>query len=89
MGTICKWVVRIFVVLYALALALLLVGTFGLFGQDRDPLAAVFLIPLGLPWVYMVDLFPEALRPWAAALSPLLNIAIIAFLCRIVRQRRT
>ncbi|MXU65948.1 hypothetical protein [Oceanomicrobium pacificus] len=29
-----------------------------------------------------LDGFPETLRPWLAALTPLLNIAILAFLCR-------
>ena len=41
---------------------LLLIGTFGLFGQEKDPLSAVFLIPLGLPWFIWVDGFPESLR---------------------------
>ena len=39
-------------------------GTFGLFGTERDPLAGVFLLPLGLPWVLAIDLFPEPLWPW-------------------------
>jgi len=41
---------------------LLLIGTFGLFGQEKDPLSAVFLIPLGLPWFIWVVGFPERLR---------------------------
>jgi hypothetical protein len=63
-------------------LALLLIGTFGLFGQERDPLAGVFLMPLGLPWVLWLDGFPEVVLPWLAGMAPLLNLAILTFLCR-------
>jgi hypothetical protein len=45
-----KWAFRIFLLLYAAAFALFMVGTFGWFGQDQDPLSGVFLILLGLPW---------------------------------------
>ncbi|SHG76462.1 hypothetical protein [Marivita hallyeonensis] len=69
-------------VAYLAALILLLIGTFGLFGQDRDPLAGVFLMPLGLPWVLWMDDLPEPLLPWAAALAPVINLALIAALCR-------
>lgn len=82
MGAVCTWVVRIAWVLYLVALAVLLIGTFGLFGQERDPLSGVFLVPLGLPWNLMLDAFPEASLPWLAALAPLLNIAILTWLCR-------
>ena len=82
MASVCTWVVRIAWVLYLVALALLLIGTFGLFGQERDPLSGVFLVPLGLPWNLMLDALPEALLPWLAVLAPLLNIAIITWLCR-------
>jgi hypothetical protein len=33
------------------ALALFVIGTFGLFGQKRDPSTGFFLMPLGLPLV--------------------------------------
>jgi hypothetical protein len=78
----CGWVVRILGILYLAALALLLIGTFGLFGQERDPLAGVFLMPLGLPWVLWLDGFPEIALPWLAGMAPLLNLAILIFLCR-------
>ena len=29
------------------------IGFFGLFGSPRGPLAGVFLIPLGMPWILM------------------------------------
>jgi hypothetical protein len=47
---ICRIVVSAFVLAYAVALVALVVGVFGLFGAERDPLAAVFLVPLGMPW---------------------------------------
>lgn len=78
----CKWAVRIFAVIYVAALALYLVGTFGLFGQPSDPLSGIFLIPLGLPWTQAVDLAPEPLWPWLAAAAPLLNLIILHWLCR-------
>ena len=87
MGSFCKWIVRIFTVVYLLALALLLVGTFGLFGQERDPLAGVFLMPLGLPWVTFTGGLSEGLKPWAAVLAPALNLAIIGLLCRVLARQ--
>ena len=81
--------VRIVGVLYLVALALLLIGTFGLFGQEQDPLAGVFLIPLGLPWNLWLDSMPDALLPWFAALSPALNIVILKLLCSYFHRGRT
>lgn len=80
--SLCKWIIWIAAVLYLVALALLLIGTFGLFGQERDPLSGVFLLPLGLPWVLWLDGLPDSLLPWAAALAPLINLAIISALCQ-------
>lgn len=82
-----KWLLRASIVLYGLALILFLVGTFGLFGAARDPLAGVFLVPLGLPWIRLVDAFPEPLWPWLGAAAPLLNIALLYALRRYARGR--
>lgn len=79
---LCRGVLRAFLVLYTLALLLLLVGTFGLFGSPQGPLAGVFVVILGLPWTTMLDAVPDSLRPWAAALAPALNAGILALLCR-------
>ncbi|WP_306132942.1 hypothetical protein [Roseivivax marinus] len=73
----CLWIVRIFAGPYLVALGLLIVGTYGLFGQDRDPLSGVFLIPLGFPWVYAFDSFGG----WVIAATPLINLAILFALC--------
>lgn len=67
---ICRTVTGIFLGLYLAALALRAIGSFGLFGQERDPLSGVFPLPLGLPWNLMLDRFPEALWPWLAAAAP-------------------
>lgn len=83
---VCKWILRTVGVLYLAALVLFLVGTLGLFGQQKDPLSGVFLLPLGLPWVWLVDLAPEPAWPWLSALSPLLNLGLIAAFCRGTRR---
>ncbi|MCB1387536.1 MAG: hypothetical protein KDK12_00025 [Rhodobacteraceae bacterium] len=83
MRSICRWLVRLFALAYLLALALLVVGTFGLFGQESDPLSGIFLVPLGLPWNRWVDLLPDGLAMWGAVLAPLLNLIILGLLCRL------
>ncbi len=83
----CRWIVRIFVVVYAIALVLLAIGTWGLFGQEPDPLSGIFLIPLGLPWNRFIGDLPDAIVPWLAILAPLLNALILAGLCRFLALR--
>ena len=74
-----KWLLRIFLVVWALALALLAIGTFGWFGQPRDPLSGVFLLPLGLPWNILADrLGWGGLAP--ALLAPAINAGLLALL---------
>lgn len=86
MAGLCNWVIRIVGVLYLVALALLLIGTFGLFGQEQDPLSGIFLLPLGLPWLLWSDGVPDVLLPSLAAFVPLLNILILTLLCRYFRS---
>ncbi len=76
---VMKWILLVFVVLYALALILLAVGTFGWFGQPQDPLSGVFLMPLGLPWSILGDKLGLA-GPLAAILAPAINAAILFWL---------
>jgi len=78
----CRSVVIGFSVLYVLAAGLFVVGTFGLFGSSSGPLAGVFLVPLGLPWNRMLDVFPDPLRPTLAILAPAVNLVIILLICR-------
>jgi hypothetical protein len=61
----------------------------GPFGQPRDPLAAGFLVPPGLPWNRMPDPVPGAWVPWLAAAARLVNLAILATLCRVIRTPQT
>lgn len=82
MNRACRWAFRIGVAGYVFALAMLAIGTSGLLGQEKDPLAAVFLIPLGLPWNLWLDVFGEAVRPWLAITAPAINLALLAAACR-------
>jgi hypothetical protein len=83
----CRWGVRLFALAWAAALAIYGIGALGLFGQSPDPLAGVYLILLGLPWNRAVDVAPEPLWPWLAAAAPLLNLLLLAGLCRFARRR--
>lgn len=74
-----KWVFAIFLVLYAGALFLLAVGTYGWFGQGQDPLAGVFLMPLGLPWNLLADWLGVGGAAVAIA-APAINAAILYWL---------
>jgi hypothetical protein len=87
MSRACRLVLIVFALLYAAAFALFLIGSYGWFGSPQGPLAGVFLIPLGLPWVLWLDGLPEALRPAAAIAAPALNLALLWGLCR-WRSRR-
>ncbi len=74
-----KWVFLIFFVLYAAAIFLFLIGTFGWLGQDRDPLSAVFLMPIGLPWNLLADRIGLG-GPAVGLLAPAINAAILFWL---------
>ena len=74
-----KWAFLIFSGLYAMALLLLLVGTFGWFGQAQDPLSGVFLLPLGLPWNVLADRIGMG-GPAVMAAAPAINAAILYWL---------
>ncbi len=84
----CRTALVVFLVLYLLAIGIFLTGTFGLFGNERDPLAGVFLIPLGWPWIWCIDWFPEFIHPWLAAATPAVNLAVLYFACRLFRSRQ-
>jgi hypothetical protein len=74
-----KWAFWIFVALYGFAVLLLLIGLFGWFGQEQDPLSAVFLLPLGLPWNVIAD--RVGLSGAAIMLAaPAINAAILFWL---------
>ena len=85
----CRLIVIGFALLYVLALGLFVVGTFGLFGSPSGPLAGVFLMPLGLPWNQMLDVFPEPLGPMLVILAPALNLVILVLICRWGASKRS
>lgn len=82
MSTRCSLFVAGFGILYLIALGLLVIGMFGLLGQEKDPLSGIFLLPLGLPWNLLAGGIPDTAKPWFAGLSPLLNLALIWYVCR-------
>ncbi len=86
MGNLCKIVIGILLLLWLLALFLYGAGTWGWFGQERDPLAGVFLVLLAFPWTHLVDLLPETMWPAATALAPGLTILILWGVCRSIRR---
>jgi hypothetical protein len=86
MQIVCRLFLLGFSVLYALAAALFIVGTFGLFGSPSGPLAGVFLVPLGWPWNRMIDVFPEPLWPTLAVLAPAINLVILVLICRLAAR---
>ena len=74
-----KWIFLGFVGLYAIALLLLAIGTFGWFGQEQDPLSGIFLMPLGLPWNILGDRIGLS-GAWVAILAPALNAGVLYWL---------
>ncbi|MCB2079669.1 MAG: hypothetical protein KDE55_18495 [Novosphingobium sp.] len=74
-----KWAFWIFLGLYIAAFFLFLIGTFGWFGREQDPLAGVFLMPLGLPWNVLGDRLGLA-SPALGVLSPAVNAGILFWL---------
>jgi hypothetical protein len=79
---ICKIVFWAFLVLYVVALALFVVGYFGLFNSPSGPLDGIFLIPLGMPWNFVGNILPEWARMWFGLAAPLINLLIIRALCQ-------
>ena len=84
----CRWVFRLFVLLYLVAFGLFLVGNLGLFGSGSDPLAGIFLIPLGLPWNLLLDSFSGDGLARIGLLAPLANIILLGAACRWLNVRR-
>ncbi|MFD1343100.1 hypothetical protein [Litorisediminicola beolgyonensis] len=82
---ICQAVIAIYVLVWLAALSLFAIGTFGLFGQTADPLAGIFLIPVGLPWTLMLE-FVGPLAPVLGLLAPVLNLILFIAFCRLWRR---
>lgn len=86
MRNACRIVLVLFIAAYGFALLIGLVGTYGWFGQPTDPLSWLFISSLGLPWVLLVDAIPDGLQVVLAAAAPLINLAILAALCRVLSR---
>ncbi len=82
MRSLCPIFVLGFAALWLAALVLFLIGAFGWFGSEPDPLSGLFLLPLGLPWNRLAGGLPQPLLPWIAALAPAVNLALLWMLCR-------
>lgn len=72
-----QFVIWSYAAAYIFALCIFAVGTWGLLGADRDPLAGVFLIPLGLPWTLLWENGEGPHGPWLALTAPLGNLLLI------------
>lgn len=83
----CRAVMALLAGAYVLALALLAVGTFGLFGAAPDPLAANPVALLGPPWNRLLDFAPERWWRWLTAAAPLANLALVQAICRLPLSR--
>ncbi len=84
---VCRVILSGFAVAYGVALFLFLTGTFGWFGQEKDPLSGVFLLPLGLPW--NLAALPDRFMPFRGAAGPAVNLAVIWLFCRHRSKRHT
>ena len=83
----CRVIFFGFLLLYAIAMVLWLIGMFGWLGATKDPLSAVFLIILGQPWVRWVDTLPVALWPLGSAATPAINALILYLICRFTADK--
>lgn len=86
MRQILGWATKILALLYAFAVLVFLIGTFGWLGAGKDPLSGVYLLPLGLPWIYLLSRSGlEGLAP--PLLAPAINVLILFCLWRWSRHR--
>ena len=79
-----KWIFWIYIGLYLCALALFAVSALGLFGQQKDPLGGVFLLPLGLPWNVLFDRLGVSSTA-AFLIAPGINVAILGAIWKLRR----
>jgi len=86
---LCRVIVLVLAAAYAVALGFLAIGRFGLLGQEPDPVAAVPLVLLGTPWIWLVDRAPQQFWPWLAAMAPMPTLLLLAAVCRAMAAKRT
>ena len=78
-SSICFWAGVVFATLYVAALTIWAIGPYGFFGAARAPLSVVFLIPLGVRWIDLLDNLPlaDTDRIWIALLAPAINLCVL------------
>lgn len=70
-----------------LALALMAIGTFGLFGAEPDPISAVYAILLAMPWSLALSYLNAPIAAFAVLLSGMaLNLIIIMAIGRAIAR---
>ena len=91
MKRFCKAFVGVYFVLCILALVLVPLNAVGAFGMDPDPLSGVFALLLSMPWSLWTGHFASDTNTvWnlgLGALGMMLNVAILAFICRMLGSR--
>ena len=90
---VCRALILAYLFVYFAALAMAVIGTRGLFGIEPDAMSAVYLLFLGMPWVLAVlevpvDSLPRIISQMIVALLPLVNLALLLWICRRRRRRR-
>lgn len=70
--------VWIFLGLYALALMFFLVFEFGLVGVEKAPMAGIFLILLGVPWLQLAGV-PDIVPAGFAVVAPVGNLVLLGW----------
>lgn len=88
MATAAKLITRafwIFLGLYAVALAFFVVFAFGLLGQEKVPLAGIFLLLLGVPWLQLGGV-PNVAPTWFAAIAPVGNLVLLGWAAMFARR---
>lgn len=83
-----RWVIATYALICLVAIALLLAGTFGWFGVERDPLSGTFAIMLALPWSAILGDFGggPAFGLIIVVAGMFINLGIIAGLRLILRR---
>jgi len=90
MRGVCRAVFWLYCGLSIVALLLIPISRWGLFGVEPDPLSAVFAVLLAQPWPSLADRFISGeAAGWAVViLGMAVNAAIIALLCRLAGRKR-
>jgi hypothetical protein len=80
MGALIEWTVRVLIICYLAALALVVADIQGWFGSGTGPLARAFLEKLGWPWNRMISDAPIQMLPWLQIGAPIGNIVLLNIL---------